>query len=85
MQGRGWAVNRTEYDPDREIYTWRHQLGRGASRALRISREVLELYPGFAVAEHLRRLRVAQALHAQPHRRWVIVQRGSAVELVENQ
>jgi hypothetical protein len=81
---QGWAVNRTQYDPDHELYAWRHQLRRGASRTLRISKEVIELYPASLVVEHLDRLQVAQALEAQPYRRWALVQRGPGVELVEN-
>jgi hypothetical protein len=83
MKAKGWEVNRTEYDPDRELYTWRHQSMR-PERALRITREVLESYPAFAVVEHLQRLGVAHAIRHQPHVRWIVAQRGPEVVLAAN-
>jgi hypothetical protein len=84
MKLKGWEVTRTNYDLDREVYAWRYDAREGPSQTLRISREVLEGYPPFAVLEQLGRLRVADRMRTYPHRRWVVVQRGTAVELVEN-
>jgi hypothetical protein len=82
MKLKGWQVTRTNYDEDRQVYAWRHDAREAPSQTLRISREVLEGYPPFAVVEHLGRLRVAERMRTQSHRRWVVVQRGSAVELM---
>ena len=85
MRLKGWGVTRTNYDQDREVYAWRQDAQEGGpAHTLRISREVLEGYPPFAVIEHLSRLRVADAIRTQPHIRWVLVQRGTRVLLEEN-
>jgi hypothetical protein len=83
MKAKGWEVNRTEYDPDRELYIWRHQ-GQRPERALRITREVLEAYPASAVVAHLQRLGVAHAIRHQSHLRWVVAQQGPEVVLMAN-
>jgi hypothetical protein len=84
MRLKRWDVTRTEYDQDREVYTWRHDAEQGTPHTLRISREVLEQYPPFAVVEHLSRLRVADAMRTYPHVRWVLVQRGTVVDLLQD-
>jgi hypothetical protein len=53
MKSRAWPVTRTNYDSEREIYAWRHELRGGKSPTLRISRGILEDYPAFIVAYHL--------------------------------
>jgi hypothetical protein len=83
MRSKGWEVNRTNYDSDREIYAWRHQLPGGKSPTLRISRHVLEHYPAFVVLYHLDQFRVAQAIRARPEARLVVVQNGAKVSLME--
>jgi hypothetical protein len=55
MKARGWEVTRTNYDFEREVYAWRHDQRGGNSPTLRISRQVLEDYPGFVVVHHLER------------------------------
>ena len=84
MKAKGWEVNRTEYDSDRELYVWRHQSQR-PERALRIIREVLESYSAYAVVEHLQRLGVAHAIRHQSHIRWIVARRGPDLVLVANQ
>jgi hypothetical protein len=42
MKAKGWVVTRTNYDADREVYAWRHDVRGGSSLTLRISRRVLE-------------------------------------------
>jgi len=74
---------RPEYDFDREVYAWRHEVRGGKSPTLRIERKVLEDYPAFAVLHHLDRLRVAAAIRARPDAHFVIVQDGSKVTLEE--
>ena len=54
---------------------------RGEPRVLRISVEVVEVYPAFAVLEHLDRLRVAAVIRARPDARYVVVQNGLRVTL----
>jgi hypothetical protein len=83
MGARGWEVTRTNYDADREIYAWRHELRGGKSPTLRISRRVLESYPAFVLLYHLDQLKVARAMRAQPEARLVVVQTGSTVVLGE--
>jgi hypothetical protein len=83
MQARGWEVTRTNYDFDREVYAWRHDQRGGDSPTLRIGRQVLENYPGFAVAHHLDTLRVGQAIRANPSARLAVLQKGSAVVIEE--
>ena len=85
MKGKGWEVNRTNYDADRGIYAWRHELRGGKSPTLRISRRVLEDYPAFVVVHHLDELKVAPAMRTQPDARLVVVQEGSTVRLREMQ
>jgi hypothetical protein len=41
MKANGWEVTRTNYDFEREIYAWRHDMRGGASPTLRIARKVL--------------------------------------------
>src|SRR6476659_20298 len=47
MKAKGWEVTRVNYDPERKVYAWRHDVRRGSSPTLRISRQVLESYPAF--------------------------------------
>lgn len=44
LKAKGWGVTRTNYDSEREVYAWRHDV-RDASHTLRISRQVLKDYP----------------------------------------
>jgi hypothetical protein len=83
MKARGWEVSRVNYDLDREVYAWRHDVRQGPSPTLRISRHVLEAYPAFAVTYHLDQLKVGQAMRARPEARLVVVQNGSKVTLEE--
>jgi hypothetical protein len=83
MKSKGWEVTKVNYDFDREIYAWRHELRSGPSPTLRISRGVLEDYPPFAVLEHLDRLDVAAALRRSPNIRFAVVQNGTTVTLEE--
>jgi hypothetical protein len=83
MKAKGWEVNRTNYDTDREIYAWRHELRGGKSPTLRISRRVLEGYRAFIVLHHLDELKVAQAIRADPTARLVVVQQDSSVTLAK--
>jgi hypothetical protein len=76
MKAKGWEVNRTNYDFDREVYAWRHQQRDGKSPTLRIFRYVLEHYPAFIVLHHLEELKVAQVIRARPEARMVVVQNG---------
>lgn len=66
MKLKGWEVTRTNYYQVPEVYAWRHDAREGPSQTLRISREVLEGYPPFAVIEQLGRLRVADPMRAYP-------------------
>lgn len=84
MKARGWEVNRPlEYDSDREVSAWRHEVRGGHSPTLRISRKVLEDYPAFAVLYHLDTLKVAAAIRTRPAARLVVVQKELAVFVVE--
>ena len=83
MKSKGWEVTKVNYDFDREIYAWRHELKGKPSPTLRISQGVLEAYPPFAVVEHLDRLNVAAAIRRTPNSRFVVVQNGTAVTLEE--
>lgn len=83
MKARGWDVSRTNYDPDREVYAWRHDVRGVPSPTLRISRQVLESYPAFAVLYHLDQLKVAQAMRADPEARLLMLQKGTAGVLEE--
>jgi hypothetical protein len=53
MKARGWDVSRVNYDFERQVYAWRHDVRGGRSPGLRIPRQVLESYPAFAVLHHL--------------------------------
>jgi hypothetical protein len=53
MKAKGWDVSRVNYDNEREIYAWRHDVRGVPSLTLRISRQVLEGYPAFVVLYHL--------------------------------
>jgi hypothetical protein len=81
MKGKGWEVTRTNFDAEREIYAWRHELRGGKSPTLRSSRRVLEGCPAFVVLHYLDELKVASAIRADPGARFVVVQKGSRVEL----
>lgn len=81
MKVRGWAVTRTNYDFDRKVYAWRHDLPGGKSPTLRVSQKVLEEYPAFVVLHHLDELKVASAMRAHNEARLVVVQKGSTVVL----
>ena len=71
MKARGWEVTRTNYDSDRKVYAWRHDIPGGTSPALRISQQVLEDYPAFIVVHHLDELKVARPIPTQPEMRLV--------------
>jgi hypothetical protein len=81
MKARGWEVTRTNYDSDREVYAWRHDLPGAKSPTLRISQKVLEDCPAFVVLHHLDELKVARAIRARPDARLVVVQNGLNVTL----
>ena len=81
MKSKGWEVTRTNYDFDREIYAWRHDVRGSSCPTLRISRQVLEDYPAFVVIHHLDQLKVARAMRAHPETRLVVLQRDSTVVL----
>ena len=83
MKARGWEVSRVNYDSERQVYAWRHDVRGGPSPTVRISRQVLESYPAFVLVYHLDELKVARAMRAQPEARLVIVQDGSTVVLRE--
>ena len=83
MKAKGWEVTRTNYDSDRKVYAWRHDLPGGKPTTLRISQKVLEDYPAFIVVHHLEELKVARAIRALPEARLVVVQHGSKVTLAE--
>lgn len=84
MKAKGWEVNcRPEYDFDREVYVWRHEVPGAPSPTLRISQKVLQDYPPFAVVELLDRLKVTAAIRARPDARYVVVQNGLRVTLEE--
>jgi hypothetical protein len=44
MKAQGWEVNSTDYDVEKEVYSWRHEVQEGPSPTLRISQKVLEDY-----------------------------------------
>jgi hypothetical protein len=82
MRVKGWQVIASEYDSEREIYSWRsHSARSGHLPTLRISRGVLESYTPFAVLEHLDRLNVVAAIRNRPDARLVVVQNGTNVTL----
>lgn len=84
MKAKGWEVScRPEYDADREICAWSHEIRGGPSPTLRISRNVLEDYPAFAVLYHLDRLGAARAIRARPEACLFVVQGGSTITLEE--
>jgi len=84
MRAKGWEVTSTDYNFDREVYAWRHDVrGKKPSPTLRISQQVLDHYPAFAVLEHLDRLGVADAIKAHPDTCLVVVQKGPRVTLEE--
>jgi hypothetical protein len=84
MLARGWVVNRTEYGPRSRVYAWRcERPDSNDCPTLRISREVLETYPGWALIVHLDQLRVAAVIRAQPQARLVVTQQGDSVVFKE--
>lgn len=83
MAAQGWTVNSTEYDPERQVYSWRHEGRRGPCPTLRITRQVLEGFPAFALLYHLDRLKVSAAIRARPDARYVVVQNSTRVTLEE--
>lgn len=66
----GLGGNAHNYDPNREVYAWRHDVRGSPSPTLRISRQD---YPAFAVLYHLDQLKVAQAIRADPAARLVVL------------
>lgn len=83
MKAKGWEVTITNWDSEREVYAWRHEMRGGKSPTLRISRKVLESYPAFVVVHHLDLLKVAAAIRTHPEARFVVVQNGQRVTLEE--
>ena len=84
MEAKGWEVTPVNYDAERKVYAWRHDVRGGPSPTLRISRSVLEGYPAFVVRYHLDELKVAQAMRGKPEARLVVVQNGPRVTLEES-
>ena len=83
MKAKGWEVTRVNYDSDRQVYAWRHDVRGGPSPTLRISRQVLESYPAFVLRYHLDELNLARAMRARPESRLVVMEKGSTVVLDE--
>jgi hypothetical protein len=83
MASKGWEVSRSSYDFDREICAWRHDVKGSPSPTLRISRRVLETYPGFIVVHHLDELKDAKHMRARPEAEFVVVQDGGTVTVKE--
>lgn len=83
MKGKGWEVTSTDYHFDHETYSWRHELRGGKSPALYVACNVLEHNPAFVVLYHLDRLKVAQAIKAEPTARLVVLQKGSQIVVEE--
>jgi hypothetical protein len=81
MKAKGWNVTRVNYDIDREVYAWRHDVRGGPSPTLRVSRQVLESYAAFVLLYHLDELKVATAMRAHPESRLVVVQKSSRLVL----
>ena len=79
MKSRGFEVHRTHYESKREVYGWREE---GAERyTLRIARFVIEYYTEAELLALLDRLRVAEAMRAEPRDYLVVTQRGDTVGL----
>ena len=83
MSHHGWGVHRTEFNHERQIYAWWHEVGVGRDIVLRISRTALEDFPAFALWEILDRLNVAAELKARPDACLVMVKRGVRALLEE--
>jgi hypothetical protein len=83
MTAKRWEVTATDCHFDQEIYAWLHQEPGGKSPTLRIARAVLEHNPAFVILYHLDRLRVAQAIRAQPAARLVVTEEGTVIVLKE--
>ena len=83
MKAKGWNVTRVNYDIDRKVYAWCHDVGGDPPPTLRISRRVLESYPAFVVLYHLDELKVAGTIRAQPKAHVVVAQKGLTVALDE--
>jgi hypothetical protein len=81
MKAKGWKVNRTQYGSLSRVYAWRCERPHGVCPTVRITREVLETYPGWALIHHLDELRVAAAMRARPEARLVVRQKGDTVVL----
>ena len=82
MRVRGWDVSRTNYDPDREVYAWRHDCAvvhDPLSESPERSRDLLRL----CAVYHLDELKVARAVPAHPDSRLVVVRKGLTVTLDE--
>jgi hypothetical protein len=79
MKSRGFEVHRTHYDSKREVYGWRQE---GAERqTLRIARFVIEYHTEAELLALLDRLKVAEAMRAQPRDYLVVSQKGDTVGL----
>lgn len=83
MKTKGWEVSCTNFDSDRKVYAWRHDVRGGPPPTLRISRTVLENYPAFVLLYHLDEMKVARTMRAEPEARIVVAQQGSTVVLDE--
>jgi hypothetical protein len=77
MKAKGWEVTRTNYDADREIYAWRHDVRGGPPSTVRIARYVFETYPAFVVLYHLDQLKAAQVIRVRPRLAWSSCRKGS--------
>jgi hypothetical protein len=82
MQSRRWPVTRTDYNHDHRVYGWRHE-DSGKAVTVRITKDVLERYPSFAIMEHFDRLKLSALIRQNPEARLVLVQQGQTVQLEE--
>jgi hypothetical protein len=81
MKAKGWEVNHRPEHDEGDVYTWRHEFSPRSSYTLRITRQVLDGFPAFAVLYHLDVLKVAAAIRARPDVRYVLVLKDGCVTL----
>jgi hypothetical protein len=65
-KSKGWEVTRTNYDSERDAESRTSYVRGGPSPTLRISRQVIESYPAFALLYHLDELKVVRAMGVTP-------------------
>lgn len=79
LLANNWPVTARHFDPDREVFAWRHD-GGDQTRTVRVTKSVMEDYPANKVLALFDATRLSEVLVAHPKKYVVLRERpGGAI------